>query len=91
MTARPLVPTTRVVIRFFPQERTLHCVQGIQFVPKQEVISTEVRYHFSFETLGSLPTCDSPCLYCTPHSPVVSIAIQLVIHDDYLDSECPTA
>ena len=30
-----------------------------------------------------MPACDSPCLYCTPHSAVVSLAMQLVIHDEY--------
>ena len=53
-------------------------------------MSAELQYRFSLETLGSMPACDSPCLYCMPHSPVVSLAMQLVIHDVYLDSECPT-
>ena len=54
------------------------------------VISTELQYHFSHGTLGSMPACGNPCLYCTPHSPVVSLAMQIVIHDECLDSECPT-
>ena len=56
------------------------------------IISTELRYHFPLETLGNnMPACDNPCLYCTPHSPVVALAMQLVIHDECLDSEYPTA
>ena len=65
-----------------------YCVYGTL---KAGVISTELRYHFSHETLGNMLACDSPCLYCTPHSPVVSLAMQLVIHDECLVSECPTA
>ena len=59
MTVRPLVPTTRVVRRFFPREnlalrpRDTVCTEA-------RVISTEVRYHFSLETLGSMPACDRP-------------------------------
>ena len=55
------------------------------------VTSTELQYHFSHGTLGSMPACESPCLYCKPHSPGVSLAMQLVIHDECLDSEFPTA
>ena len=93
MTARPLVPTTRVVRRFFPREDLALRARGkvcTEILSKARVISIEVRYHFSLETLGSMLACDSPCLYCTPHSPVVSLAMQLVIHDECLDSECPT-
>ena len=51
------------------------------------VISTELQYHFTHETLANMPACDSPCVNCTPHSPVVSLAMQLVIHDECLDSD----
>ena len=49
------------------------------------VTSTELQYHFAHETLDNMPACDSPCVYCTPHSPLVSFAMQLVIHDECLD------
>ena len=81
------MPATRVVI-FFPK-RELSTMYTV--CTEARVISTELQYHFSHETLGSMPTCESPCLYCNPHIPVVSLAMQLVIHDDCLDSECPTA
>ena len=94
MTARPLVPTTRVVKRFYPRENLALRARGTvctEILSKARVISIEVRCHFSLETLGSMPACDSPCLHSTPHSPVVSLAIQLVIHDECSDSECLTA
>ena len=94
MTARPLVPTTRVVRHFSPREDLALRARGTvctEILYKARVISIEVRYYFSLETLGSMPACDSPCLYCTPHSPVAFLAMQLVIHDECLDSGCPTA
>ena len=93
MTARPLLPTTRVVRRFFSREDLALRARGTvctEILSKARIISIEVRYHFSLETLGSMLACHSPCLYCTPHSPGVSLAMQLVIHDECLDSECPT-
>ena len=93
MTAQPFVPTTRVVRRFF-HEIVLHDNQQVLFVHRNlgaRIISIKLQHHFSLETPGNMPACDSPCLYCTPHSPVVSHAMQLVIHDECLDSECPTA
>ena len=81
MTARPLVPTTRVVRRF-PQRENLVLRARDTICTETRVINTEVQYNFSHET--------GICLL-VPHGPVVSLAMQLVIHDQCLDSECPTA
>ena len=82
------MPATRVVRRFFPKREPSTAYTGCT---EARVIRTESQYHFSHETLGNMPACDSPWLYCKPHSPVVSLAMQIVIHDECLDSECPTA
>ena len=83
MTARPLVPTTRVVRRF-PQRENLVLRARDTICTETRVINTEVQFYFLHETLGVI------CLL-VPHGPVVSLAMQLVIHDECLDSECPTA
>ena len=91
MTARPLALTTCVVRRFSHEMLSIAC-KGYSLYGNLEarVISTELQYHFPHETFGNMPACDSPCVCYKPHSPVVSLAMQLVIHDEFLDSECPT-
>ena len=48
-----------------------------------------IQYHGSLETAGKLtkPARDSSCPCSTPRSSVFSLAMQLVIHDDCLNSE----
>ena len=72
MTARPLVPTTRVV-RCFSQRENLALRARDTVCTEAGVINTELQYHFLLETLGNVPACDSPRLYCPPHSPVISL------------------
>ena len=63
MTARPLVPTTRVVRRF-PQRENLVLRARDTVCTETRVINTEVQFYFSHETLGNMPACAAwPCCF----------------------------
>ena len=78
-----------VLVHFHIVERgMMESLESLENIPHCGKFFRGLKRPCSLETLDNMPACESPCLYCTPHSPVVSLAIQLVIRDECLDSEC---